>query len=284
MSLVDQFESVFRGADRRRYQYQRIDIERVLVLSDLAAEDASAHTADYQRFLVEAEDAEWTTLSEGAFDDVDEMRRQVDALSPSLIVTYRNLRYNTWRWPYSLGVYLNVLTRETDYPVLVMPNPRERPELRFGDRETDRVMVLADHLTGDDALVNWGARFTRPNGKLMLVHLEDDAIFDRYIEVIGKLPSIDTDVAREDIRQRLLKEPADYVDSCREELAEQGHLTHEVVPIVEMGHHLSDYVALIERHEIDLLVFHTQQQQDLALGGKAYSLAVQLRDVPVLMV
>ena len=50
-----------------------------------------------------------------------------------------------------------------------------------------------------------------------------------------------------------------------------------------MGHRLTDYVSLIEKHEIDLLVFHTQQQEDLALGGKAYSLAVQLRDVPVLM-
>lgn len=283
MSLVDQFESVFRGADRRRYGYARIDIERVLVLSDLPADEAAERTATYRRFLVEAEDAEWTTLDESAFDDVETMLSEVHRIAPSLVVTYRNLRYNTWRWPYSLGVYLNVLTRETDYPVLVMPNPRELPDLAFGERETDRVMVLADHLTGDDDLVNWGARFTRPEGKLLLVHLEDDAVFDRYIEVIGKLPSIDTDIAREDIRQRLLKEPADYVDSCREELAEQGHLTHEVVPVVSMGHKLSDYVSLIEKHEIDLLVFHTQQQEDLALGGKAYSLAVQLRDVPVLM-
>jgi hypothetical protein len=261
-----------------------VDIRKILVVTDLATEEARSFTEGLEKFLVELGDGiEWIPLTNDEYDDVDALLAKVDEVKPDLIVSYRNVRYGTWRWPYSLGVYLNVLTRETDYPVMVMPNPHERPDLWWSKGRTDTVMVLADHLTGDDRLVDYGARFTRPDGTLYLTHVEDDAVFERYIEVIGKIPSIDTEIARGDIKERLLKEPRDYVDTCREVLAEQGHLTHEVVPVVVMGHRLADYVRLIEEHEVDLLVFHTKEEDDLALHGKAYSLAVQLRDVPILM-
>ena len=65
-------------------------------------------------------DAEWTVLGDDAYGDVDALRELVEKAQPQLVVTYRNLRYSTWRWPYSLGVYLNVLTRETDHPVLCL--------------------------------------------------------------------------------------------------------------------------------------------------------------------
>ena len=283
MTLVDQFESVFRSADRRRYRYTRIDVQTVLVVTDLESEEAESFTARLRRFLVELEGADFVTLKNDDYPDVEALVARVDEVKPDLIVTYRNVRYTTWKYPYSLGVYLNVLTRETEYPVLVMPNPHERPELGWAEGTTNTVLVLADHLTGDDRLVDWGARFTRPAGKLFLAHVEDDAVFERYMDVIGKLPSIDTRVAREDIEERLLKEPKDYVDSCREVLREQGHLTHDVIPVVTLGHMLADYRKLIDEHGVDLLVFHTKDEDDLALHGKAYSLAVTLRDVPILM-
>ena len=290
MTSLDQFESMFRGADRDRYEYTRIDVAKVLVVTDLDADAAGAFAESLRPFLVEVADAEWTVLDNEAYGDVDALVAAVHEIDPDLIVAYRNLRYATWKWPYSLGVYLNVLTRQTEYPVLVMPNPHERaaggagqPEPPWHSRETTRVMVLTDHLTGDDRLLDWGVRFVRPEGTLFLAHVEDDEVFDRYLEVIGKLPSIDTDIAREDIKERLLKEPRDYGLTCAEVLAEQGHLTHEVEPLVVMGHRLQDYMALIEQHDVDLLVFHTKEEDQLALHGKAYSLAVQLRDVPILM-
>ena len=283
MSLVDQFESVFRGADRRRYRYSRPEVQRVLVVTDLEGDEKAAFERSLRGFLVEVGDADWRVLGDDSYGDVDTLRGRVDEYDPQLIISYRNVRYQTWRWPYSLGVFLNAMTRETDYPVLVMPNPHELPEMPWKVQETDRVMVLADHLTGDDALVDWGARFTRPGGQLFLTHVEDDAVFERYMDVISKLPSIDTEHAREAIGERLLKEPRDYIDSCREILAEQGHLTQSVNALVMMGHTLADYVRLIGKHEINLLVFNTKEEDELALHGKAYSLAVQLRDVPILM-
>ena len=35
MTLVDQFESMFRSAERRRYEYTRVDVAKVLVVTDL---------------------------------------------------------------------------------------------------------------------------------------------------------------------------------------------------------------------------------------------------------
>lgn len=283
MSLVDQFESVFRGAERKRYTYARPDVARVLLVCDLEPEAATAYLEQVKGFLSEVGDAELRILANDDYGDVDSLRAKIDAYDPQLIVSYRNVRYATWRWPYSLGVFLNVLTRETDYPVLVLPNPHELPSMEWTDAGTERVMVLTDHLTGDDRLVNWGARFVHAGGKLFLTHVEDDDVFERYLDVIGKLPSIETQGAREAIRERLLGEPVDYVASCQEELARQGHLTHEVIPVVVMGHTLADYVRLIEERDVDLLVFNTKEEDQLALHGKAYSLAVRLRDVPILM-
>ncbi len=284
MTSLDQFESMFRGADRDRYEYTRLEVRRALLVTDLEVPEAEAFLESLRPFLVELDGAEWTVLGNDGYGDVDALRAQVTDLAPDLIVTYRNLRFRTWRWPYSLGVYLNVLTRETDVPVLVMPNPHELPEPPWRGHETTRVMVLTDHLVGDDRLLDWGVRFVRPDGTLYLAHLEDDQVFERYLDVIGKLPSIDTAVAREDIKERLLKEPRDYALTCAEVLAAQGHLTHAVEPLVEMGHSLADYVRLIEERDVDLLVFRTKDEDQLALHGKAYSLAVRLRDVPILMI
>jgi hypothetical protein len=112
--------------------------------------------------------------------------------------------------------------------------------------------------------------------------LEDDAIFQRYIETIGKIPSIDTEVARETLELQLLKEPRDYAHSCKVSLADaRPRLTVETA--VGMGHRVGDCKRLIERHEIDLLVLNTKDEDQLAMHGLAYPLAVELRDVPLLM-
>jgi hypothetical protein len=284
MSSLDQFESMFRSADRPRYEYTRVDVSCVLLVTDLDRARADAFAEELRPFLVEIAEAEWTVLDADGVGDVAALRERVERLAPDLVITYRNLRSDAWRWAYSMGVYLNVLARQLDVPVLVVPNPHEIEAPPWKGSETDEVMVLTDHLTGDDRLLDWGVRFVRPGGKLFLAHLEDDQVFERYLTMIGKLPSIDTEMARGDIKARLLAEPLDYAKSCAEVLAEQGHLTHEVVPLVQMGHRLSEYARLIEEHAVDLLVFHAKDQDQLALHGKAYSLAVQLRDVPILMI
>ena len=49
------------------------------------------------------------------------------------------------------------------------------------------------------------------------------------------------------------------------------------------GHHLAEYKRLIEQQEVDLLVLNTKDENQLAMHGMAYALAVELRQIPLLM-
>ena len=164
---------------------------------------------------------------------------------------------------------MDVLTQATTTPVLVVPHP-ERPEFqRLAVRRPKSVMAMTDHLTGDHRLVNFAAHFTEAEGTLSLSHVEDDTTFERYMEAISKISTIDTDTARQEIRARLLKDPSDYIETCREGLAKSAP-TLTVESVVTSGHHIREYQRLIEEHDVDLLVMNTKDEGQLAMHGLAY--------------
>ena len=143
-------------------------------------------------------------------------------------------------------------------------------------------MAIADQLSGDHPLVNYALQFTERGGTLWLTHVESQATFERYMEVISKIPSIDTEEVRKSVREQLLKEPQDYVESCMEVLRQEGTPVR-VEPLIEFGHYLSEYKRLIEQQNVDLLVLNTKDEDQLAMQGMAYALAVELRQTPLLM-
>ena len=132
-------------------------------------------------------------------------------------------------------------------------------------------------------MVTFGAMFTQDHGELILAHVEDEQTFQRYSQVISKIPDIDTDTASQQIMDQLLKEPRDFIASCEEGLTAAG-LPLKVKPLITMGHHLSDYKKLVEEHEVDLLVLHTKDEDQLAMHGLAYPVSIELRDVPLLLI
>jgi hypothetical protein len=199
-----------------------------------------------------------------------------------LLICYRNLHSRARRYPFSLGAHVDVLTQATTTPVLLLPRPTEEGRLSPECENTDRVMVLTDHLTGSDKLIDYAVRFTEKDGTLWLAHLEDDHRFERYLDIISKIPEIETDVARRTIREQLLKEPADYIDSVRRELEDKVKTIH-VDADVRMGHHIADCKQLVSDHGVDLLVMNTKDDEQLAMHGLAYPIAVELRTVPLLM-
>ena len=50
-----------------------------------------------------------------------------------------------------------------------------------------------------------------------------------------------------------------------------------------MGRHLAEYRRLVEAHEVDLLVMHTKDEDQMAMHGMAYPLAIELRQIPLLL-
>lgn len=285
MTTLDQFESVFKAADKAVYHYAPVRIGSVLLVTDLAADDAAALERQARDFLsaIDGPETEWSHLRGDDFDSVGKLLDLVAERSPDLIVAYRHLHSDAWNWPHSLGEYVDVLTQATDYPVLVLPHPDASHALPHSVTNTDRVMAMTDHLTGDERLVNCAVSFTAAGGICWLTHIESSQTFDRYMDMISKIAAIDTETAREEIQEQLLREPRDYIGSCRAVLEKTEGLDVRVEALVTIGRRLGEYRRLIEEHEVDLLVLYTRDEDQLAMHGLAYPLAVELRQIPLLM-
>jgi hypothetical protein len=284
VTKLDQFESLFKSAAKEAYAYERIDLRRLLLVSDLPADANRPLLERVRRFLsvLEGSDCEWDSLSGSDFGSVRQLLDRVAEQRPDLVVTWRHLHSTAWHWPHSLGEYLDVLTQATAVPVLVLPHPDADRALPHTLENTDRVLAITDHLTGDARLVNHALALTAPGGTCWLSHIEDARQFEYFLEAVSKVPEIDTDDVRELVTEQLLKEPRDYVRSCREEI-EARQLDVRIEEIVRMGRRVADYERLVVEHEIDLLVMNTMDGDQLAMHGQAYPLAVELRSIPLLM-
>jgi hypothetical protein len=202
------------------------------------------------------------------------------ASQADLICTYRNLKTPADSFPFSLGSHLDIMTQATAVPVLVLPRP-DMPNRSVPDN-MDSIMVITDHLTGDEKLVSTAVHLGEPGAVVILTHVEDERQLKRFLATIGKIPSLNTENAEQSLREQLLKEPRDYIDSIREVL-KASDLNVEIDAIVTMGNHLRDYRRLIEEHKVDLLVMNTKDDEQLAMHGLAYPLTVELRNTPMLL-
>ena len=288
MTNLDQFESEFRSATRTPYDYTAVGLSHGLLITDLPQVDPQLE-ANLAKFLGVGRDGKPIELEHVSIDSTCNVRELLAVINQKksekaaeLLVTYRNLHSDAWSWPHSLGDAVDVLTQITDVPVLLIPNPKEDQD--YGDQlqNTDVVMAITDHLAGDHKLVNYAVALTQPGGKVILSHVEDDETLRRTIEAISKIPSIDTDTVAADLPAQLLKDPLDYAQSCQQVLKD-SEVDVTVEHSVTLGHRLRDHLELIEQHNVDLLVLNTKDDDQLAMHGLAYPLAVELRKTPLLM-
>ncbi len=286
MSRLDQFESVFKSAAKATFTHEPVSIARAMILTDLAAAEAEAYACrvrDFLRDLTTSETLEWDVVTGDRSHSIGALLDLVEGWKPDLVCAYRNLHSGAWQWPHSLSDHIEVLTQVTDVPVLLLPRPGQVGGWEDTTGAPFTAMALTDHLAGDDRLVEYGVAFAQNGGQLVLAHIEHEVVFERYMDVISKLPRVPTDVAREDIRDQLLKEPSDYIERARVGLAEAG-VEITVRAVVRMGHQLQTCQELVSEHKVDLLVFHTKEQGQLAMHGLSYQLAVELRAIPLLMI
>ena len=283
MTKVDQFESAFRAADKPVFEFLQPVVERALVVTDLRGADATAFRDQVRDFLaVLGNGVQWDLDDGDSCETIEALLERVNVRNPDLICTYRNLHSEAWRWPYSLGEYLDVLTQIVACPVLVFPHPQADRTNGHTLQGTDIVMAITTHLAGDNSLVNNAAGFTNDGGTLWLAHVEDEKSFGRFIDTISKIDAIDTDTSRERILAQMLKEPGDYIRSCKEVI-----VTHRpsvrVEKIVTVGGRLAEFRRLIDKYTVDLLVMYTKDADQSAMHGLAYPLAVELREIPLLL-
>ena len=283
MTNVDQFGSVFRAASKPVFRIEPPGIERVLVVTDLDAAASESFVAAVRSFLgVLGGGVEWLTLDGDGYGNVSELLREVERRSVDVVLTFRHLKSDAWQWPYSLGEHVDVLTQVASLPVMVLPHPERGGALPHALADTNRVLVVTDHLTGSDRLVNWGLAFAESDARLWLAHVEDERTFERYVDAFSRIPTIDTEMARDELRARLLKDPHDYITSCREALAsEKPNL--EVEEVVALGHRLVEVQRLIDQYALDLIIMNTKDESQGAMSDLAYALAVEVRSIPLLL-
>ena len=285
MTRIDQFESVFKSADKPVFRYEPFAVGSALALTDLDGDGAESFSALVRKYLDASGEEGMPSLQVvrgDEFGSIEDCLKIIDRDKPELICTYRGLHSDCWRWGHSLGSYVEVLTQTVNIPVLVFPHPGSAAALSADEDDCSRVMAMTDHLAGDSRLVNAALFFTPASGTLHLSNIEDEQVFERYMAAIEKIPSVDSAAVRENLLFRILKEARDYIQSCRAVVAEQG-LEVEILEAVELGMHVEDYRQLVVAGEIDLLVMNTREVDQLAMHGLAYTLAVELCDIPLLL-
>jgi hypothetical protein len=282
MDQIDEFASMFRRAEREQFGYANIPISNVTIVSD-GDKAAAEHTRDQVKKFVPALGSveTWRLMDGTDYTHVAELLQKINEHQTDLIVTYRHLHESSFVPQHSLGVYLDVMTQSTSIPVLVLPGTGSNPKDLSGNI-CDRTMVIADTISGDNRLINYGSSFCPDGGTLWLCHVEDDRTFERYMGAISRIPEIDSDEARVLIDEQLLKEASDFIESCTE-ILQQERGAVQFKSRVTRGHFVRQYKQLVEDAEIDLVVVNTKDDDQLAMHGMAYSLTIELDETALLL-
>ena len=281
MSTIDQFESVFRSAISPIYQPRPFPLQSVLLISDMDGDEEKTYLKEAERFFSGlTSPPKITSLPKESSLKIPTLVEQVAQLKPNLIVTYRNLHNEVAQHTYTLGDHVEVLTQVTNAPILLFPHPDSWSTDRF--RAPGRVMVLTDHLVEHPHLIDAALSILQSPGQLTLAHVEDESTFQRYIEYVSKIPEIDTDQARELLQTQMLGEAKRFIELTAEVLQQQG-LSVSVHAEVKMGHRLQSYAELVKDHHIELVVMQTKDEDQVAMHGLSYPLAVELNHTPLLM-
>ncbi len=279
---LDDFEAVFRSSVKDRFHYEEPQVNSVLLVTDMDKEAAAELEAVVKPFVegLVFSDLGWRTIARDEYSNVPELVGLVGNQASDLIVTYRHINGAIKDLPHSLGSYVDSLTQATSVPVLLLPPPTGERFAATMERPR-KVLVVTDHIQGDDRLVNWGVFVCPDEGELLLAHVEDDATFQRYEQIIGMIPDIDTATFIERVRTKLLDRPEFYINTIAEALRERNQ--ERVTPLVTMGHALSDYKRIISEHNVDLIVLNTKDDNQLAMHGMAYAISVEIQYCPLLL-
>ncbi len=125
MDKLDEYESVFRSSNKERFVYEGVSLHSAVLVTDLSKEQTQELHAKILRYFGDVhkgDKLEWVLWGREDYSDLRDLLEKLNDLNPDLVVTSRCLTEVDKNPPYSLGVYLDVLTQVTKYPILVLPD------------------------------------------------------------------------------------------------------------------------------------------------------------------
>lgn len=285
MSTIDQFESTFRSAVKPLYTPEKITLSNVLIISDCEAEVTERFQIQLQNYLsaltTQEQSLNLQLLCTEQSQDLDQLLETINDLNPQLIVTHRHLHSQNKEHLYTLGDHIEVLTQITEVPILLFPkaivqnkNPLEVP---------NKILILTDQLLEHPSLVDYALSFMGETGQLSLAHIEDEIQFERYMDMVSKIPEIDTESARNCLKEQMYKDAQDFFSVIDQSIKDEK-LNIEVRASFRMGHKLKTYVSIASEDAVELVVIQGKDEDQIAMHGLSYPLAVELNHLPLLIV
>ena len=282
MSTIDQFESVFRSAIKPAYEPNKVTFSKVLLVTDLEESVLTKYHEEIRLLLQSmgnGSEVELVDLPRELSQNVEQLVSEVQRHSPDLVITHRHLHAGQ-KLLYTLGDHIEVLTQVTEVPILLFPHHSDWEKGRF--KQPSRVMVLTDQLNDHPRLIDAALTIVQEEGLISLAHIEDEAQYQRYMNFISKIPEIDTEVARTSIKDQMFREAEAFVEVIKTTLEERLFKVN-VHSDIRMGHQLQTYVSMVELNHIDLVVIQSKDEDQIAIHGLSYPLAVELKDLPLLI-
>lgn len=276
MLKIDHFASLFRAADKKKISIPTIDVSRVLLVTDVDTEKSMNVWEDWQSFF--SRDVDVDVLDGDKSKDLASIVQKVEESQCDLILSYRCLHTENWRYPYAIGSYIEVLTQLTSIPLLLLPHIEEEA-IKY--EPPSSVVLISDDLTQEEELLGYACAFCHKEGTITLVDLEHTAYLERILSIVGKIPQIDTDMAQEKIQEQLLKESLEWVQRSQDIISLRSSLTLHHTQISQSR--MSDCIDIVEQSGAQMLVLNTKDADQLAIHGQIYPFMVQFRNIPLLL-
>ena len=277
MLKLDHFASIFRAADKERILIPHIRISKVLLVTDVDKPESMKAWNKWKSFF--PVDITMEVLDGEESRDISLITKKVKDSQCDIIVSYRCLHTDNWRYPYAVGSYVEVLTQMTDIPVLLFPHIYE-DQKEYSIPKS--VLLMSEDLKKEEELLGYASSLCNEESSITLVDLEDTVYLDRILSIISKIPQLDTDMAEKRIREQLQNESLDWVERSKERMAKCSApptLHHARLSQSSM----STCIEFVEQSDADMIVLNAKNTDQLSIHGLVYPFMVQFRSLPLLL-
>ena len=277
MLKIDHFASVFRAADKEIISIREREISKVLIVTDVNHEKSLEIWERWRSLFVHSVDV--VILHGETSRDISTITQKVEEAECDLIISYRCLHSDNWKYPHAVGSYIEVMTQLTSKPVLLMPHVLEDTR-EYAPPES--IVLISDDLTKEADLLGWACSFRGSQARCTLVELHNEAHFHRMMDVIAKIPQIDTEVAKDKIYLQLQKDSLDWVSRSQEIVGRwERPLSLQRTEMAQSC--MTSCTELVQKEASELIVLNTKDEDQLAIHGLVYPFMVQFRHVPLLL-